>query len=81
LRLRVVEGGLVALCLGQIGEVAGIGGRALQPPDGLDLFSQTGALAHEALGRRSVIPEGRVLDPGVQFIETAKRDVPVKDAS
>jgi hypothetical protein len=45
------------------------------------LITQTGALTHQGLGGVGVVPEGRVLDLGVQFIETGERGLPVKDAS
>ena len=67
--------------LGHFGKLDRIGSLALDNPDGLDLVGQPGALTAERLGLFGIIPEGRVLDPGVQLIETAQRDIPVKDAS
>jgi len=49
--------------------------------DGLDLGGQPGALAHHRLGVFRLVPQRRVLDPGVQLIELPKGRVPVKDAS
>ena len=37
--------------------------------------------AHQGLGGGCVIPERRVFDAGVQFVELAERGLPVKDAS
>ena len=47
----------------------------------LDRGGQARAVAGDSLGGLGPVPEGRVLDPGVQLIEFAKGRVPVKDAS
>jgi hypothetical protein len=39
------------------------------------------ALAQQGLRRRRLVPEIRILGLGVQLVETARRVVPVKDAS
>ena len=47
----------------------------------IDLTGQALAFAHQGLGLRGVIPQGRIFDPGIQFIEVSKGRFPVKDAS
>jgi hypothetical protein len=42
---------------------------------------ELGPLAAERLGLGGLVPQGRVFDPGVQFVQTAERRLPVKDAS
>ena len=46
-----------------------------------DRLVEPGALAHQFLRRRRVVPELRVLGLGVQFGEAAVGGLPVKDAS
>ncbi len=77
----VVQRGLVALGVGQLGELDRVGELALQLLHPADLVGQARALAHQRLGRVGVVPEGRVLDPRVQLIQVAERGSPVKDAS
>jgi len=77
----VVQGGLVALHVGQFGVLQGVLELALQGLHRLDRIGQAGALAHDRLGVVRPIPQGRVLDPGVQFVEFTERGLPVKDAS
>jgi len=77
----LLEGGLVALLVSQFGVADGVGEVAFQALDGLDAGGQLGALAGDRLGGGRVVPQGRVLDPGVQLMQFSKRRFPVKDAS
>ena len=77
----LLEAGLVALLVSQFGVADGVGQVPLDGVHGLDLAGQPGALAHHRLGLVGPVPERRVLDPGVQFVETSERRLPVKDAS
>jgi hypothetical protein len=81
LRSRLLEAGLVALLIGQLGVAHGVGQVAFQALHGLHRGGQARALAAHRLRLVRLIPQRRVLDPGVQFIEFSKRDIPVKDAS
>jgi hypothetical protein len=53
----------------------------LHLPHGVDPGFQPRAFAADGLGLVGLVPQGRVLDPGVQLIELADGDIPVKDAS
>ena len=78
---RVVERGLIALGLGHFGEFQRVGAFALYGAHNFNLVSQARAFAADRLGEIGFVPESRVLDPRVQFVQATKGDIPVKDAS
>ena len=47
----------------------------------LHAVRELGALARDRLRLVRLVPQRRVLDPGVQFVETAERGLPVKVSS
>jgi hypothetical protein len=49
--------------------------------DGGDLGLKPRPFTADGLGLVGVVPQGRILDPGVQLIELSERGIPVKDAS
>ena len=58
-----------------------IGQLVFKPAHGRERGLELLALTHEALRLLRLVPDGRVFGFGVQFVETAKGLVPVKDAS
>ena len=71
----------IALGFGQIDQVLGIGRFALQRLDTLDGIVQRLTFAHQYLGVSGIVPERGIFGLGIQFVETTKGDIPVKDAS
>jgi len=43
-----------------------------------DRFIEAAALGHHRLCGGLVVPQGRILDPGVELVETAQGDLPVE---
>jgi hypothetical protein len=76
-----IQRGFVALLVGHLGVADGVTQVPLEKAHRFDLAGQAGALAHQRLGGGGVVPERRVLDAGVQFVELTERWLPVKDAS
>ena len=48
-----------------------VGPLTLKAADGVDLAGEPRPLAHQHLGGGRIVPEGRILDPGVQLIQAA----------
>ena len=67
----LVGDSLIALHLGQLRQFQRIGQITLKLAHSFDLARQTRAVAHHGLGFLRLVPQGRVLDPGVQFIQAA----------
>ncbi len=72
---------LVTFGFGHFDEFGGIGLLAVDSAGRADRRVEPGALAHHLLRLLLIVPQGRILDPGVQLIELSKGDIPVKDAS
>ncbi len=77
----LLEGGLIALGVGQFREVHGVGHARLELLHRLDLSGEAVALAHQGLGLLGPVPEGGILRTCVQLVEPPERRIPVKDAS
>ncbi len=77
----LIEAGFVTLLIGHFGQGQGVLQAAFQAAHRVDLTGQPLALAHQRLGLGRIVPQGRILDPGVQFIEVTEGWFPVKDAS
>jgi hypothetical protein len=75
------QAGLITLLVRHLGVAHGVGQVPLKRHNRLNLGGQPRPLTCQRLGDLGVVPEGRILDPGVQLIEFTKRDIPVKDAS
>ncbi len=78
---HLFKGRLVALGVGKLGELQGVGELGLQLVDRLHLGGQAVALAHQGLGVVRTIPQGGILRARVQLIELPKGRFPVKVAS
>src|SRR3546814_7787136 len=81
LALRLVDAGLVALGLAQLGQREGVIQFAFDAMELLQRALQMGALAHHLLGPLGIVPQRRVFRLGVQLIEAQGGGIDVKDAS
>ena len=81
LRLGIGDDPLVALRLAELDQAEIVGKLALGRPHRRDRGVEVLALAHDALRVLRVVPEIRILDAGVQLLQPAFGDIPVKDAS
>ena len=80
-RFGIGDDGRLALGLAQLDQLEGVGELPLDPAITADRLVEPGALAHQRLRRRGIIPEARILGLGVQLVEAAIGRLPVKDAS
>ena len=71
---------LVGLGVEQAGEVAGVGGAALDPLPAADLLAETGGLLVQRPGLAGVVPDRRVGDLPLQVGEPGTACVEVKGA-
>ena len=78
-RARLVDQRVVAFGLGHLDELDGVGQLALDRPGRADRLFEPAALAHDLLRRLGIVPQRRVLDPGVELVEPAQRAVPVEE--
>ena len=76
---RVVDQAAVALGLGHLHQLDGVGELLLDRPGGADRLVEPAALAHHHLRRLGIVPQARVLDLGVQLVEPLQRPVPVEE--
>ncbi len=72
---------LVALGLGELGKAELVIELALDLAIARDGAVELVALAQQRLRLLRLLPELRILGPGVQLVEPARRMIPVKDAS
>ena len=72
---------LVALGLRHLDQFGGVGKIGLDTARRRDRFVQSSPLGHHRLRRLGIVPKLGVLDAVVQFIETAKGTIPVKETS
>jgi hypothetical protein len=79
--LGVVDDRLVPVGIAEADQLDRLVDLALDPFVAVDRPVEPGALAQDLLRLARVVPELRVLRPGVQLGEAPDRDVPVKDAS
>ena len=77
----VVDQRVVALRLGHLDQLDGVGQLALDLARRPDRLVQPAPLAHHFLRRLGIVPQARLLDPGVQFLQPAQRPVPVEEAA
>ena len=71
----------VALILAHFNQLKAIGKFAVHIPQASNGIIQIGALPHQFLRAGGVIPQARIFDKLVQFIQAFNCNTPVKDAS
>ena len=71
----------VALVLAHFDQLEAIGKFTVHIPQASNGIVQIGALPHQFLRAGGVIPQARIFDKLVQFIQAFNGDIPVKDAS
>ena len=81
LATRLLEAGLVILLIGEFSVADSVAKIPLQADHRLDRGRKARALPAYGLCFIGTVPEGRILDPGVQFMQFAEGDIPVKVAS
>ena len=74
------QGG-VAFGFGHFDHAGGVGQLILKASDGAERGVEFLAFAHQLLRGLRIIPQAGVFGLGVQFVQAAVGDIPVKDAS
>jgi hypothetical protein len=79
--LGVGDEARVVLGLGELDQADIVVQVLVEAADRLQHVLEAGALAHQLLRARRIVPEAGLLGGLVQFLESGSRDIPVKDAS
>jgi hypothetical protein len=75
----IVDQGLVALGLGHLHQLDRVVELFLDRPSGADRLVEATTLPHHLLRGLGIVPQVRVLDPGVELVEAPERSVPVEE--